>query len=63
MKTQSDIAIESCFLMAREHGAHTSDFMQGLIIGQINALHLFREKTSAELEAVREELKQILGIA
>lgn len=63
MKSQSDIAIESCYLMARENGVHSSDFKQGLIIGQINALYLFREKTNAELDAVREELKEILGIA
>jgi hypothetical protein len=63
MKSQSDIAIESCFIIAREKGIHTSDFQQGLIIGQINALYLFREKTTEELDAIKEELKQILGVA
>jgi hypothetical protein len=63
MKSQSDIAIESCYLMARENGIHSSDFKQGLIIGHINALYLFREKTTSELDLVKEELKQILGIA
>jgi len=63
MKSQSDIVIESCFQLARENGVHTNDFKQGLIIGQINALYLFREKTNAELDAVRDELREILGIA
>jgi len=49
--------------LARENGVHSSDFKQGLIIGQINALYLFREKTNAELDAVRDELREILGIA
>jgi len=63
MKSQSDIAIESCFELARENGVHSSDFKQGLIIGQINALYLFREKTTAELDAIKQELREILGIA
>ena len=63
MKTQSDIAIETSFQMARDKGIHASDFTQGLIIGQINALYLFKEKTALELDAIKEELKQILGIA
>lgn len=63
MKTPSDTLIETAFLIAREKGVHTPDFQQGLIIGQINALYLFKEKSKEELDAIRNELKQILGIA
>ncbi len=63
MTTASDIAIETSFQIAREKVVHTPDFQQGLIIGQINALYLFKEKSNEELDAVRNELKQILGIA
>jgi hypothetical protein len=60
--TQTDIAIEACFNLAKEKLDKTSEFMQGLILGQYSCLYLFQEKSNEELDKIKNELELMLGI-